>query len=247
MIHEEKRCCRCHKITTEEEKPIMIKVFIVFMVIQTIVVALLCAVSIYYIDLINMSWFLPVDVKTMMIAVIILGLLLLVLGWTSATSNTWFAWLLFHAFMIVLLLLEMIICYMSSNTAGFIKIAQNTWYSPTDIADLSEIQNDLKCCGFVDADDHPAPHCPVEATEGCKTKLSNVMNAIRNTASVALFIDIVFAMFIDFTGCAICFHPELIKYNEHDEEERLLPANSSMDALSRIGPDINVHRRFIDT
>ena len=54
-----------------------------------------------------------------------------------------------------------------------------------------------------------ASQCPVNADVPCKIKLNDLLSNIRNYVSILLFIDFIFAMFIDFMGCAICFHPEI--------------------------------------
>ena len=68
-------CCRggCRKIQPSEEKPIMVKAFISFLVFQTITLDVLCGITIYELLSADFDWFLPFDLLSLVIAVIILS------------------------------------------------------------------------------------------------------------------------------------------------------------------------------
>ncbi|OHT03631.1 Tetraspanin family protein [Tritrichomonas foetus] len=225
-------CCRCKKIYPQQEKEIMIKSFIVFILIQTIFAVGLCIISILYLEVTNFSWFMPIDMITLMIAVIILSLIVFIVGWASASSNTTFAWVWFHCFMFALLFIEMIISWFSSDVNNIMNLAQKAW-DTSYIEDRIELQEDLNCCGFANTTDMPGEKCPPgDDVVGCKVKLGNLMSQIRDTASVALFVDFVFAMFIDFAGCAICFHPDVVTVEDQNEENMLMDQLSASPAYT---------------
>lgn len=211
--------CRCRKIQPHEEQGIMTKAFIGFLVVQTITLFVLCAITVYMLLEANFDWFLPFDLLTLIIAVVILNILILVTGIGSALSNTPITWILFHAFMGILLVVELLTSWFSSDVEAFLHLAKNTWRQAVD-TDISELQDDLMCCGFENITDRPmAVICQDEYTQCCKDKLHWIMLTIRNTASVALFVDFVFAMFIDFAGCAICFHPDVVTLDQQMKED----------------------------
>ena len=213
------RCCRCRKIQPQEEKSIMIRAFISFLVVQTLTLDVLCGITIYELLSADFDWFLTFDLLTLVIAVIILSFMILVSGFGAATSNTFFTWILFHLFMGVLFIIELLTSWFSSDVDGFLRMAHRTWVSGTD-AELRELQDDLLCCGFFNTSDHPpSVVCPDHFSMCCRDKLYQLMSVIRNTASVSLFADFVFAMFIDFAGCAICFHPDTISLDQQVKEE----------------------------
>ena len=209
-------CKKCRTIQPNEEVKIMAKAFIVFMIVQTIFVSSLSIISINNLQIAHFSWFFPFDLITLLIAIIILSIIILVSGISSATSNISFAWLFFHVFMFLLLLIELIVSWFSSDVNQFLDLAQEKWYSGDD--EIQEIQNDLKCCGFLNCSDHPNDPCPINTTLGCQERLQNLMIGIRNTASIALFIDFVFALFLDFVGWAICYHPDFVTLEEYESE-----------------------------
>ena len=205
----------------EQEKRVMINGFIVFSVMQSILVITLCSFSMYYLSSANVSFFLPVDIVTLMMGVIFLSLIIVILAWSSAINNMSCLWAVFHCFMLVLLLIEMVICMLTSNIAQFVSAAKNAW-DVSENDEKLELELDLGCCGFQNISDDPGTPCPSDATVGCAVKIEDLMTLLRNTASVALFVCFVFGMFIDFAGCAICFHPDTISFLEHEREEALL-------------------------
>lgn len=211
---------RCRTMTPEQEKGVMIRGFIVFSVLQSVAIVVLCSVSIYFLQIANISFFLPVDIVTLMIGIIFLSIIVVIVAWSSALVNMSCLWAVFHSFMIVLLLIEMVICMYTSNVSQFFDAAENSW-AKSDDTEKSETESDLQCCGFYNTTDRPGKNCPKEYTKACGDKFSELMITIRNTASVALFVTFVFGMFIDFAACAICFHPDTITLEEHEREESL--------------------------
>lgn len=198
----------------------MVKAFITFLVFQTLTLDVLCGITIYELLSADFDWFLPFDLLSLVIAVIILSFMILVSGYAAAVSNTFFTWILFHSLMGVLLMIELLTSWFSSDVDGFLRLAHNTWVSGSD-TEISELQSDLMCCGFFNTSDRPpSVRCLIENPECCRAKLNIMMSVIRNTASVALFADFIFAMFIDFAGCGICFHPDTITLNDHVKEEQ---------------------------
>ena len=197
----------------------MIKFFVIFMIVQTIFVMVLCGLSIAYLMSTHLSWFMPMDLITILIAVVILSLIVLILGLASASGNATFAWAWFHIFMLVLLGFEIIVSWFCSDANAFAVEAKSAWEA-ADKEDKTEIQNDLACCGFHDPTDNPELPC-THAT-GCEEKLYRVILNIRDVASIALFVDFVLALFIDLAGFAICFHPEVVTLEQQIEEERII-------------------------
>ena len=213
-------CFRCKKILPQNEKKVMINLFIVLICIQTILTITISANSIFYFNEANLNWFMPIDMITLISAVCILSLIVLIVGCASATSNTTLAWVFFHLFMFALLFIEMIVSWFSSDVQSIIKIAQRTWDLSYEDEKL-ELQDDLGCCGFSNVTDNPALPCTHNEI-GCLTKLSSLMLQVRAISSIALFVDFMFSMFIDFAGCAICFHPDFFTVEEQIEETEIL-------------------------
>lgn len=216
--------CRCKKIYPAEEKRIMIRAFIIFICLQTFFVIALCVTAILYLNATDFTWFMPIDIMTLFIAVIILSLIVLIVGWSSASSNMTFAWFFFHLFMFSLLLIELIISWFSSDVKNFMKLARSSWETSTGDERWRK-QDQLKCCGFFNSTDMNEGECEPEIPP-CNEVFLLKLTALRDVASIALFVDFVFAMFLDFAGCAICFHPDVVTFNEQLEE------NSIMEALS---------------
>ncbi|OHT03547.1 Tetraspanin family protein [Tritrichomonas foetus] len=210
-------CCKCKKIYPHEEKKLMVKMFVGLTIIQAFVCIALCSVSVIFIQSTNLTWFLPIDILTLMIAVIILSMILFIVGISSAVSNTTFAWVWFHFFMIILLFIEMVISWFTSDIGNLITLSQKTWIHSFD-EERSEIQSDLLCCGFANSSDYPAKPCMEDHLIGCQVKLLSLSTTIRDVASIALFVDFIFALFYDFMGCAICFHPEVITFDQIDDD-----------------------------
>ena len=215
------KCCNIRTMSPEKEKKVMINGFIVFSIVQTLAVTFFCSISMSYLSSANVTFFLPVDITTLMMAIILLSLIILIFAWSSALNNLCFLWFLFHCFMFFLLVIEMAICMVTSNVNTFVNAAQKTWYTSLETEKV-DLESDLNCCGFHNLTDQPGDPCPIGASVGCAIKIENLMTTIRNTASIALFVCFVFGMFIDFAGCGICFHPDTITYQEHQREEEAL-------------------------
>lgn len=155
--------------------------------------------------------------ETLFIAVVILALILLIVGWSSAINNTTCLWSVFHGFMGFMLIIEIIVCLIASNFNGFMKDLESEW-SQSEDAEKSEIQADLVCCGLNNLTDRCVLPCPDGASQGCLNVLQDMILTVRNAASVALFVCFTFGLFIDFVGCAICFHPDTINFEDHEKE-----------------------------
>ena len=222
----------CCKVSPREEKYLMIKFFIAFIFIQTIFALVLCGLSIAHLTTTHLSWFIPIDLITILIAVVILSLIVLILGVASATGNATFAWVWFHLFMIVLLGFEIVVSWFCSDANAIAQQAKLAWETSCD-DDREEIQMDLTCCGFSNPNDKPVSPCPQGAYVGCEERLYSVILNIRDIASIALFVDFVFALFIDFAGCAICFHPEVVTLKDQIEEERIIMEDLSEASTQR--------------
>ena len=213
-----KRCkCSCPIIHPSEEENLMSKGFIFFVILNFIVIIVLCSISITYITKTNVTSFFSVDMETLFIAAVFLAIIILILGWSSATNNNFCLWLIFHAFMVLLLLLEIVVCLFTSNFQGFSQSLASEWRLSED-AEKQEIQNDLSCCGLSNITDQQVMPCPEGATRGCLNALEDVLYTVRNAASVAMFVCFTLGLFIDFAGCAICFHPDTINFEEHEKE-----------------------------
>ncbi|OHT13734.1 Tetraspanin family protein [Tritrichomonas foetus] len=216
-------CCRFRQVKEENEKRLMTKTFEACVILQSIAVIVLCLISIYYFNSINISRYLPVDIVTMFIAVIFLTLIIIVVGWAAARSNTTFAWFFFHLFMVALLVIEIAVSLFTSDLSGFLKAAENIWNN--DLEDRRDLQMNLLCCGFLNYT-HPDENnqCPPSASSNCEEKLTSILLTLRNTATVSMFICFVIGLFFDFAGCAICFNPDIITVADHEREMSELAA-----------------------
>ncbi|EAY17027.1 hypothetical protein TVAG_297060 [Trichomonas vaginalis G3] len=212
--------CTCRTMSMEQEKSVMTHGFIFFSIMQTITVVILCSISMAYLSSGNVSYFLPVDIVTLMIGIIFLSIIILIVGWSSALNNTACLWMLFHVFMYCLLLIEMLVSMLTSNVSSFVAAADKEW-EKSEPSERFRIGLDLSCCGFWNSTDRNATVCQT-GVKACSAVIRTIMTNLRNTASVALFVCFVFGMFIDFAGCGICFHPDTITFAEHEQEEALL-------------------------
>jgi hypothetical protein len=208
----------CQKIDRTEEEGILVKGFILFLVVQTLFALALFGTIAFFLTRAELNWFLPFDLLTLTIAVIILSFIILVTGVASGLSNVLFAWILFHAFIVVLLVAELLMSWLSSDNEGFLKVAHQTWLTAAD-EDITEVQHSFRCCGFANVSDRPAGSiCPANFDQSCHEALSDTLKSLRNWCSVGMFVDFVFAMFIDFAGCGICFHPDFVPLDQIREE-----------------------------
>lgn len=203
---------KCNKIYPQDEKKIIIRIFAAFIVIHSFSGIGVCIYSTYKLQSINITWFLPIDVITLLIAIAFLNLIVLVVGLSSAISNTSFAWAFFHVFMFFLVLAEITVSYYTSNTKNFRNIAKKAWINSDD-EDKIDLQESLSCCGFANDLDMPAYPCP-NATIGCKTKLFDLTTSICYLMIGFVFVSLLFAIFLDFIGFSLCFNPDFILYDE---------------------------------
>lgn len=217
----------CRKIHPHEEKNLLIKVFIMFICIQTLFVVILCGLCIAQLSYVDLSFFISIDLMTMMIAGIFLSLIVLILGWAAATNNNTFAWAFFHLFMIVFMAFEVTVSWFSSDVGSLAKEAETVWHNAFD-DEKSEMQSDLTCCGFKNMTDKPVLPCPQHAEVGCQVKLGYIVKYVQDISTVCLFVDFVFAVFLDFLACAICFNPDIVTLEDQMKEEMMV-----MEALEQ--------------
>lgn len=205
-------CCG-KKVEKQRELRVMGTGFAIFNGIQSLTVMILCAVSVHYFGRTNISAFLPVDMISLFISVIILGFIIIVVGWVAAVNNTGLGWIVFHCCMGVLLVIEVVLAMSTSNFQNFIKTVTTTWETFDDTT-RAELQSDLTCCGLTNLTDNPSLPCPNRATHGCMNELRFLFTKIRWITSTAMFVCFVFGIFIDMSGYAMCIHPEKISLEE---------------------------------
>lgn len=212
---------KCGKLYPQDEKKMTIKIFGVLIVIHSFFGIGVCIYSTYSLQSVNITWFLPIDVITLLIAIAFLNLIILVVGLSSAISNASFAWSFFHAFMVILIFAEIMISYYTSNVKNVMNIARKAWINSED-DEKADIQNYLGCCGFSDYRDHASIPCPTKinsneilnVTIGCKEQLYTLTTSICYMMIGFVFVSILFTVFLDFVGCSICLEPDLILYDE---------------------------------
>ena len=201
-------CCKLD----EDERLTMF--FLVFCIIQSVTIFILCAVALR--DAGYISSLSEVDLTTLLIAIIILSIILLVVGVSSAKTGHWTIWLIFQAFMLVLLLVEIVVCLFSSSLISYplkFEILWDNTYNASSKDDdyllLVQLQNDLDCCGLYNYTDRNITLCS-STDKGCLHVLTDVVYAIRNSSSVCMFVCFMLGLFISFVGFAICFRSEPI-------------------------------------
>lgn len=214
--------CKFKRIHPSEEKSVMSKGFMSFIVFQSIIVIILCFISISYISTTNISSIVPVDIVTLLIALIILSLILVIVGISSAISNVFLSWIIFHIFMFILLVAEIIISLFTSNLTK-----ASLYWDKLEESEKKEIGSDLGCV-YNSTD-----------SNNCINKLSGILTTLRNTSSIAMFICFVLGLFIDFAGCAICYHPDVITLEEHEREMMEININTSNEIGSFSNPFAN--------
>lgn len=213
-------CC-CRKVYPHEEKNLLIKFFVTFICIQTVFVLILCGLCIAQLSLVDLSFFISIDLTTMMISGVFLSLIVLIIGWAAATNNNTFAWAFFHIFMVLFMVFEITVSWFSSDAFSFAKEAEGVWYSAFD-DERAEMQTDLTCCGFKNMTDKPSLPCPQNAEVGCQVKLGYIVKYVQDIATVCLFVDFVFAVFLDFLACAICLNPDVVTLEDQVREELMV-------------------------
>lgn len=202
----------CRKIYPQDEKKLTIKIFTAFIVIHAFFGIGVCIYTTYKFQTINITWFLPIDIITLLIAIAFLNLIVLVVGISSAISNASFAWAFFHVFMLFLILSELAISYFTANTRNIGNIAKKAWFNAED-DELIDLQESLSCCGFAYIWDRPALPCP-NVTIGCKEKLFIHTYSICYLMLGFVFVSVLFTLFLDFVGFSICLNPDFIIYDE---------------------------------
>lgn len=118
---------KCRKVYPQDEKKLTIKIFSIFIVLHTFFGIGICIYSTYKLQTINITWFLPIDIITLLIAIAFLNFIVLVVGLSSAITNMSFAWAFFHVFILFSVVAEFMISYFTSNTKNFGKMAKKAW------------------------------------------------------------------------------------------------------------------------
>jgi hypothetical protein len=78
------------------------------------------------------------------------------------------------------------------------------------------------CCGFENLSDKPDQvECPSAATDPCHPWLSHSLTRFRDVSLILLFMNIVFALFLDFTACGLCCHPDRVPLESVQQEEEV--------------------------
>ncbi|EAY20010.1 Tetraspanin family protein [Trichomonas vaginalis G3] len=208
----------CSKIPKNKELKVFGIGFAIINGIQSIAVMILCAVAVHYFGKTNISSFLPVDMISLFISVIILGFIIIVVGWVAAVNNTGLGWIVFHCCMAVLLIIEVFLVVSTSSYSGFVKTVSNNWYSFDDPTKY-ELQSDLSCCGLSNSTDSPALPCPGSSTKPCMKELTSLYNRIKRITSTAMFVCFIFGIFIDMSGYAMCINPEKISLEEQQDAD----------------------------
>jgi hypothetical protein len=213
------------------------------LIIQTLSFAgagLLACVQLYRADL---FWFLPFDLFSIIIAVIILNFIILVTGVSAALTNISFAWFVFHVFVVVLFIIELLTPSFVSDISGLVHRAHTAWLDSTS-DEIRDLQSLWGCCGFENMTDKPVNlPCPTEATQCCHDWLTWALSLFRNITVILLFLDFVFALLVDFAACGLCCHPQFVTLNTVRMEEGLtwgspgkfyrhLPGEPSDDLIS---------------
>lgn len=206
------------RITKEKEKACVINFFSVLSTVQTLIVMVLCIVVIVFLSKANISTFLSLDLTTLCFAVIILGFILLVVGWASSHANTGLSWIVFQVSMVLLLIIEIAVCFGIADSSGIMSSIATKWES-SDVQTLLDLQQDLGCCGLYNVTYLAVDPCPLGADQGCYQKLDYLISEIRLLTTSLMFLCFLFGFFVDLFGCAICFHPDKISVEERGLEE----------------------------
>lgn len=215
-------CCRFTVMTNRQEKKLLTKLFWGLTLVQSIIVTILCILSIYYFESTNVASFLSVDIVTLFIAVIFLSIIIIIVGWGSAVTNSTFAWAIYHIFMLALLTIEIMVSLYSSNLSTFYVSAAKLWKMEDE---RNIIQADLHCCGFSNFTNPTSENgCPSNAETSCVDAMKIILEGLRNISLVAMFFCLIFGLLIDFVGCAICFHPDIVTLDDQEHELEQLSA-----------------------
>jgi len=215
-------CCRNR--TEAEDSRHLALAFRIFLVIHTITLIVLYSYVVHKLGGDDVFWFLPYDLESLVIAVIVLNLLICFTGYAAASTETVFNWLLFHLFVMVLLLVEIVTAWFSSDVNGLVEYAHSVWEKQVS-DDIEQLEEGLGCCGFDNITDRPVGSTNCSYTECCRAKMHDSMSFIRDTGTLVLFMDFVLVMFMDFAGCAICFHPTTL-VRLADDGSGLIPTQS---------------------
>jgi hypothetical protein len=243
--------CRCRPIPEEAEQLVLTRIFIIFLVIQSIIHIGLCAVAVIGLSGADLFWFLPVDLFSIIVSVIILGLIILVVGYAAASTNTVFSWVLFHILLWAFIAIEIITPIMITDVPQLTNLAKQAWTQST-LDEMEDMQHEWGCCGFDNLTDTPGNiSCPAGATTACRDWISRNLALFRDATLIAVFLDMAFVLLIDFAGCGLCFHPDLVTLEAVQKEESTAWSELQMDfarsasgTLSRRASDVGSAGRF---
>lgn len=195
-----------------DDNVVLTRFFLIFCIIQSITIFILCTIALRGVGYISSLY--EVDLTTLLIAIVILSIILLVVGVSSALTGHWSIWFIFQVFMFVLLLVEIIVCLFSSQLISYPQKFEDKWndtYNTSSKDDdyllLLQLQNDLDCCGLYNNTDRNITSCD-STSKSCLQVLTNVVYTIRNSSSVCMFVCFMLGLFISFVGFAICFKNE---------------------------------------
>lgn len=210
---------RVKKLTFSDEKRIIKRTFIIFSILQFIILVVLSVLTITYLQKVNFSFFFEVDLVTLVMSIILLSAIILIVAISSAITNAMSLWVIFHFFTLILLVAELVISIFYSDTKKLTNAAKSSWDLSTD-QERRDTQYNLHCCGFSTLDEA----CKNFSTITCEDKLHDIIGSLRNVASIALFVCFVFSMFVDFVSCAICLYPDMYTVNDRGEEALFVEA-----------------------
>lgn len=213
------QCCK-EKVEPKDEVRVIGDWFKGVNTFASIGIIILCGFSMSFFESTNISSFLPIDIISMIISVIILCFIIVVVGWTAAINNTGLGWIVYHCCMGVLIIIEVILSISTANFDGYIKTFGETWDTADD-STKSELQSGLLCCGYLNVSDRPALPCLNKVSVSCLSKFKELFLKIRWVTSTSMFVCFIICLFIDMAAYAMCIHPDIISLEEQQREDEI--------------------------
>jgi hypothetical protein len=204
----------------EGKKKRIVLAFKVFVVVHTIIFTLWFGEVFRTLGAADAMWFLPFDLPSIVMAVIILDLIIGISGCAAAGSDVIILWISFQLVVAILLIIEVGTFWLFADVEGLTNIARDTW-AATDAEGIPALESAWGCCGFDNTTDRPDTIGNCSYAECCREKLGKSMELVRDAASIVNFVDFILVMFMDFAGCAICFHPTVDPRPVRDRESDL--------------------------
>jgi hypothetical protein len=232
-------CCRWSKIPPAQEQRIISKSFGIFLVVHSLAHITLCAVAAAQLYNADLFWFLPFDLFSIIVGLIILSLIILVAGYAAASTNTVFSWILFHVFLWALIFIEIVTPFFLSDVHSLTELAHQAWIASTR-EEMLDMQALWDCCGFDNTSDTPNNNgtCSDTATP-CRDWIFNRLTVFRNATVISLFMDFLFILLIDFVGCGICFHPDFITLDVVRQDDPPNWCEASLESSLSTALDLN--------